>query len=432
MSRFGRHGVFVRMFSSAVVNQAVLSAASLMVSLVLIRHTSDHEYGYYVLVVAAMLLLTSLQNAFYAPSMIVRMTRFDRAQRSDLVGGLYREQRTVWTCAAVAAVGAAAALWAFGIFNGTTGPIVITGIVVALAVLRREYFRTVLLAYRRAEDVLKADVPYVVLLVAGAAVATLSPAPAMTAVLGLGLSALIGGALLARALRRHEHWDIRGAPGILREIAPLAVWSTAGAVVHWSFSQGYSYLVAGTLDITAVAAIGATRLLMMPINLLSTGIGSLMLPLASSWLHQHGAGTVLRRLSLFAAGLAAATLCYFVLMWLVRDWLFATVLRKQFADRDRLLLLWGAISLVTVIRDQLIYLPVSRERFRPLTAQALVSAIAALIVSYWGMRFYGVWGALIGVLTGELLNVAGLVVLSLLEVKSDRAALRASTGNPAL
>ena len=46
------------------------------------------------------------------------------------------------------------------------------------------------------------------------------------------------------------------------------------------------------LDVAAVAAFAATRLLVMPINLLSSGIGTLMLPLASGWMNAHGASVL--------------------------------------------------------------------------------------------------------------------------------------------
>ena len=59
------------MFSSAVVDQAVLSAANLLVGVLLIRRSTDLEYGWYVLVWNALLLLTALQNAFIGPPMVV-------------------------------------------------------------------------------------------------------------------------------------------------------------------------------------------------------------------------------------------------------------------------------------------------------------------------------------------------------------------------
>jgi len=405
------------LLGSAVVNQAMLSGASLLTGLVLVRHAADLQYGYYVLGWNAILLLTSLQNAFFAPPMVNRLSRLDREGGHDVVGGLYRAQRRLLPILAGFAGLIVVLAWSGGFLNGQTAALALTVVVAALAVLSREYFRMVLLAYRRPLDVLKGDTIYVVVMIAGVAAATLSPAPAAFSILGLSLAAGIGALLLSRSLRRHEPWNAQGARGILREIAPVGAWSCLGAAVHWSFSQGYSYLVAGTLGVTAVAAISATRLLLMPINFLSVGFASMMLPFAAGWLTRHGAAAVLRRLSWFAAVLALAGLLYFGLLWQFRDWVFDVVLKKHFPQRDLLLSLWFVAFIIMVMRDQLIYLLVVRARFRQLTALTLLSAALSLTVGYWGMRLLGEAGAPFGVAVGELISVGGILLLSAREIE---------------
>ncbi len=407
-----RQFAFARLLSSAVVSQGLLSAANFAIGLILIRGTSDAQYGYYVLALSAILLLVSLQNAFFNPPLALRLPRLDRVGRGKLVGGLYREQRRLLAALGALAGAMALGLWYTRILDAHTGPLVLVTIAAALAVLNREYFRMVLLAHRRPQDVLRTDIFYVVLIVAGVLIATMTSIPAMAAVFSLFLGAVASWILLSRTLHRHEPWDSQGTQNLLRDIAPLAAWSTAGAAIHWTFSQGYIYLVAGTLDVAAVASIAATRLLLMPMNLLSTGIGSLMLPLASGWLHQHGAALLWRRVRVLALGLAAATLCYFALLWWARDWIFSVVLKKQFEQRDILLMMWGAIFLVIVIRDQLVYLLAAQGRFRILTLLTFTCAVLSLAGGYLGMLRFGVAGALLGLLAGELLSVTGIVILS--------------------
>jgi O-antigen/teichoic acid export membrane protein len=418
----GRASMMARMLSGAVLDQAILSAASFMAGLILIRHSSDLQYGYYILVFNAFLLLTSLQNAFIGPSLVNRVTQASREHHGAFIGGLYREQGVVTVVVLAIASLAVIGSWAVGLLDATLAPILLAALVAAAAMLYREYFRIVLFAYRRPEDVLRGDIPYTLLMIAGAWLATHTAMPTAAATLTTAIAAAGCGILLGRSLKRHQHWSPQTSGGILREIAPLGLWSVSGAAIHWTFSQGYSYLVAGTLDVTAVAAIAATRLLMMPVNLLSTGIRSMMLPLTTGWLHHHGAGTALRRLSLFAAGLAVAALGYFGMMWLLRDWLFNDIMQKHFADRDHLLMLWMAIFFLMVVRDQVITLLIARQRFRTLASLTLISAVVSIGVSYVGMLHYGQIGALIGMLMGELVNLAGVTFLVLREVKLRPAA----------
>lgn len=408
----GRRLGLARLLGSAVGSQALLSAASFGIGLVLIRGTNDLQYGSYILASSAVLLLVSLQNAFVNPALATRMARLDLAGRADLVGGLYRDQRRILPAVAALAVAIVLGLWALRQLDAHSAPMLLATLVAALAFLHREYLRMALFCDRRPYEVMRIDVLYVVLAVGGALLATRSDMPAVVAMLTLTLAAVVSGLLLVRTLRVQGLWNGQGTRGILHEIAPLAAWSTAGAAIHWTFSQGYIYMVGGRLGVAAVAAIAATRLLMMPVNLLSTGIGSLMLPLTSGWLHQHGSAIVLRRLCLFALGLVLVTVGYFSLLWWSRDWIFAAVLKKQFAQRDALLLLWGALFLVMVVRDQIVCLLAAQGRFRALTLLTLASAVVSLCISYVGTLEFGVVGALVGLLAGELMNVIGIVTLS--------------------
>jgi O-antigen/teichoic acid export membrane protein len=403
---------FGRLVSSAVSSQAVLSAASFLVGLILIRRTSDVQYGFYVLAINAIILIVSLQGAFFNPPLAIRLNKLDRLGRGELVGGLYREQRRVLPGVAVTAILGALGLWYMGLLDAQTGPLVIVTAVATLATLHREYFRMVLFANRRPQDVLRTDVLYVLLMVGGVWLATRSAAPATIAVLAVSLAAALSGFALSRTFHRREPWNLRGRPGILREIAPLAAWATAGAAIHWTFSQGYTYLVAGTLDVAAVAALAGTRLLLMPVNLLSMGVGSLMLPFASGWLHQHGTPTARRRLWISAAVLGAAALCYTSVLWWFREWIFTVILHKQFVHRDELLLLWCAIFLVVVMRDQMNYLLAAQGRFRSLTLLTLGSALVSLAASYLAILRFGVPGALMGMLVGESISAVGTLMLS--------------------
>jgi len=405
------------MLSGGVAVQAILSAANFIVGLLLIRRSPDAQYGYYVLIATAVLLSTTLQGAFIQPAMILRLTRYDKDQRANLVGGLMRDQNRLVPYVVGLAVILAIVLRVTGHLSYSLAAILLGGTAAVVAALRREFFRMVLFAYRCPNDVLKSDFVYCALLVLGAYLATFTAMPAAVAALTLAVSALVGGSLLSKALWRHEAWNPKAPTGMLREIAPQGAWSSFGGGVHWLFSQGYNYLVAGALDVTAVAALAATRLLVMPVGLLSTGIGTLMLPTVSRWTNAHSAMKVFSRLVLFAAGLAATASVYLLIMWLARDWIFAHVLKRDFAHRDLLLSVWLVIALVMVIRDQLIYFLVTRAHFRLTSSITLFSAIVSFAVSILAMRQLGVFGALLGLLTGEVLNVAGIVYFSIREAR---------------
>jgi O-antigen/teichoic acid export membrane protein len=370
-----------------------------------------------VLITTAILLMTALQATFIQPPMVIRLTKSDRSGRADLVGGLYRDQRRIVPWFAVITAVMALVLWLRGRLDLRIAAILIAATLAIIATLYREFLRLVLFAYRRPNDVLRSDFVYCILLVAGAFAATLTPLPAATAALTMALSATICAPLLSRAVWRHEPWNTDAPRGTLLSIVPIGAWSVVGGVTHWLFSQGYNYVVAYRLDVAAVAALAATRLLVMPVNLLSTGIGSLMLPTVSRWMHDFRPATVMKRSAFFAVALAGLACCYLLLMWLLRDWIYSNVLRKHFANRDYLLLLWCVIAIVMVFRDQLLYFLVARTRFKSIATLTLISAVLAITTSFFAISNMGAAGALVGLLTGELFNVCGIVFLSIRELR---------------
>jgi O-antigen/teichoic acid export membrane protein len=408
-----RRGAFARRFISAIGMQALVSAANLFVGLILIRNTSKSEYGYYVLTTTVVILVTSLQNAFVQSHMVVRMTVSDVAGRADLIGGLYRSQRALLPFIVAGGMLLAWLAWMFDVIALHTFWIGLAAMLAVTAALFREFFRMVLLAHRRPDAVLRSDIVYCTLLVVFAYIAIYSEAPAGIAILGMALASLIGGLVCSTALWHFEPWNIGGARGILMEIAPLGAWTAAGALIHWLFSQGYNFLVAHVIDAAAVAAIAATRILVQPVNLLSTGIGTMMLPTVSNWLQYHGARAVMHRQFGIAGSLAAGALCYFGVVWVFRDWVFTNILKTSLADRDELMILWFSVGLLMLLRDQLVFLLLSRQRFRILTVLTAISAAVSLTTSYMSMPHLGAAGALLGVLVGEVINVGGLVILSI-------------------
>jgi len=388
-----------RLFGSSVIDQALLSAANFAVGLILLRYSSETQYSYYILAFNAMMLLTTLQGSFIGTPLVIRLPRLDEAERRQWLGSLLRDQRRWGLAGGLAALaGTALAAWRDAL-PGEAWPVVPAAIALVLASLYREYFRSVLQIYHRPHGVLAADTLYVAGIVAGAALAV-RHAQAAALVLLASTAAAVASGLWLRAQLRGDI-DAGAAGGRLREIARAGFWAASGGVVYWLFNQGYSFLTAATLDLGAVAALAASRLLMMPANLLSAGVQKQLAPLASAWLAQAGAAATARRLYGFAAGMGLATLLYAAAVWLMRDWIFLDVMRKDFAERDAMLLLWSALFVLMAVRSPPMLLAILRQRLPELSAATLASALLALALSYAGMLRWGAPGAIVGIIAGE-------------------------------
>jgi O-antigen/teichoic acid export membrane protein len=280
----------------------------------------------------------------------------------------------------------------------------------------------ILVAYRRPYDVLRADVVFATLLVSGIWLSTLSGNTAVLSALALTGASVVGGILLSRALWRHDQWNTPGSSGAFAMSVRLGAWSAVGAVIHWIFNQGYSYIVAARLDVSAVAAIAATRLLLSPLGVFSLGISGVMFSSSMLWLKHHGSRGLLRRISMFTLGMSCAAIAYFAVMWSMRDWIFLHVLKRDYPQRDLLLGLWSLVFLCTVIRDQSIFILIAKQHFKRLAGLTLICAIFGVTVTFLAIGRYGAAGGLLGLLAGEFAHVIGVVVLTVhdMRAKTDK------------
>src|SRR5262249_9585134 len=149
--------VFLRKLTGAVAIQAMLSASNFAVGLMLVRRSTDIQYGYYVLVTTAVLFATTLQGSFVQPPMVIRLTHADREGRADLIGGLYRDQRRLSPYAAVMAALLVAVLFFVGRLSWQVAGVVLVAAFAVVAVLNREFLRLVFFAYRRPNDLVPSD-----------------------------------------------------------------------------------------------------------------------------------------------------------------------------------------------------------------------------------------------------------------------------------
>ena len=235
----------------------------------------------------------------------------------------------------------------------------------------------------------------------------------------LTCASVVGALLLSRALWRHDPWNPRGSSGAFAKSVRLGTWSAAGAVIHWLFTQGYSYIVAAQLDVTAVAAISATRLLLSPLGVFSLGISSVMFASSTLWLKNHGSRGLLRRLLLFTFGMSCVTLVYVGVMWYMRDWVFLNILKRDYPQRDLLLGIWSLVFFCTVIRDQVIYLQIAKGHFKRLAGLTLFCAMLGLSVTFMAIHRFGAAGGLLGLLAGEIANVLGVLILAAYDMRAD-------------
>jgi O-antigen/teichoic acid export membrane protein len=403
------HARLLRLFLSAIADQALLSAANFMGAVLMLRRVSDADYGLYVLITSALLLVTGMQDALISCPMQVIAAKRQSPERLDMSVDLLRRQYVLCLpLVPVVLLVFTAVYWQGHSYVSAVG-ILTAGI--ALLIIAREHLRQMLLLYNKPGLLLTADAVYVVVFLGGIYAATRSRLPVHLAILGVGTAALLSTLTSLKLFRRAVGWGKPGYQGALREVWLLGKWGLAGCVLTWLHSQGLFYLLAALEGASIVAGVAAVRLLLMPVNLLLAGTGQLLLPMASGWQERNGTHDVVSRMTVIGALIFAAALCYFSLTWALRTWVVANVLHRQVGSLDPLLLMWGAAFVVATLRTFGMVVLQVQERFASLVFLALFSTSSSLILCWWGITHYGAVGSVLGIVLGESVDLFGIIWL---------------------
>jgi O-antigen/teichoic acid export membrane protein len=408
-------------FGTGIIDQMMLSGANFLVGLGMIRYTNAVDYGQFVLVQSAILLLTSAQSAWLAPLCAILPAKPPDLRRT-IVGAVEASQSRILRILVILALTADLIGYLMGACGGVAAIVMGAGVLAGWAALQREYVRSILVIYARPQSMLRADVLYVSMLLALVAFAVFGTGfHSIGAVIALVAAGWAGWAGAHRSLGADPGWVRGNLAPYWREVQPLAIWSTTGAVTYWLLGQSYNYLLATRLNFTAVLNINAARLLMMPVIVFTLGINNLLLPVAANWLHEFGLRQLVRRLAVLTLGLLALDSVYFAFAWTFRDWLISDLLHKTIADRDLLLFLWACVSVISLLREVLQAALFAMKRMKHMAWLIALSAVVSLMISWFGVSHWGVAAALIGQISGECVNLGGLALLLRRQIKLQTA-----------
>lgn len=407
---FGHRGL--RLFSSAILDQVVLSGTNFVAGFLLIRYATDQDYGLYVLVQATLLLLVSTHNAWLTAPLAILTPRLEPEQRRQTLGSVKRSQARLLRLCAPVLMCATALAYLSGLVDKPLAWVIFLGIVAGWAALRREYLRAVLLMYSRSHTLLGVDVVYAACLAIGVLAAVLIGVHvAVIATGALAAAAWAGTFAAQRSLAADPGLPGEGVVSIWPELRRIGFWSVLGSSIYWFIGQSYSYLLATRVDLKAVADVNAIRLLANPAIVLTIGLTSLLGPSAARWYAQMGIQPLVRRLLLILALTGFLELLYFAALWIARDWIVVNLLHKQINDRDHLLVLWALVAIIALCRDVLQCSLAAMGRQKSLAWQVGISAVVAVLLMWYGLAWWGPAAVLIGQVVGEIINVVGIVLL---------------------
>jgi O-antigen/teichoic acid export membrane protein len=263
---------------AALADQAWLSLLSFSISIAFIWGARKDEYAYYLLLVAPIMLVQSIQNAIGNSPLATLLPVAD-----DLSKPILKQTAAslhIYLALAGAILGGPG-LFLYAKWAALDIPWLLpVGFSLAIVgTIAREAQRS--FAYVQGEGLraLAGDVVYGFVLLAGIAAAILGyqlTAGIVLSVIGVaGMSPLLTSLLTFRGPRIH--------PEAMRQFWSCSRWALPSVVMTWINLSAYPYFAARALGLSAVADIGASRLFLMPVGLAMTAWSNWYRPRISSW-----------------------------------------------------------------------------------------------------------------------------------------------------
>jgi len=331
---------------AAVADQAWLSLLNFAISLAFIWGASKTEYGYYILLMAPLLLVQSIQSAIVNSPLATFLPAATEADKPNLlITAASLHIYLALMCGVLGGLG----LMVYGqVAELHVESLLLAGFVLAIVgTIARESQRSFAYVQGQGVRALAGDLIYGMVLLAGIALALAGDQ--LSAGLVLLLTGIAGLVPLFSRVAGFHGLQTHAEP--MRQYWSCGRWALPSVVVTWISLSSYPYFAEHALGLAAVADIGAARLFLMPVGLMMTAWSNWYRPRISGWLASGNVDAVagITRRSLLAGWVLLATLA--VLLAFAYP-LVEPLLGAQYLGLKPLVLMWllyFAISLARTV-----------------------------------------------------------------------------------
>jgi O-antigen/teichoic acid export membrane protein len=319
---------------AAIADQAWLSLLSFAIALAFIWGAEKIEYGHYILLTTPLLLVQSIQNALVNSPLATILPAAEPAAQLQLKSTAISIH--VFLGGAAALLGGVA-LFVYGQLSGfDANSFLIGGFSLAImGTVAREAQRALAYANREGPRALLSDLVYGGLLLAGLGAAIVGEE--FTAAVVLAATGFAGLAPLLVKIGAIQELSIHS--GSLQKFWSCGRWALPSVLATWVTLSSYPYFASTYLDIAAVAEIGAARLFLMPIGLVTTAWGNWYRPLISRWF-ADGDLVSIKRATNTSLVVGALAMSFTALLLFVAYPMAEPLLGPQYQGLQNLVLIW--------------------------------------------------------------------------------------------
>ncbi len=341
-------GTTAREGAVSLLDQAVVSGANFLASIIVARVLTREGFGLYELGFTIVVAVTNVQTALVSTPYTVYSPRLADSEQAAYAGSTLIHQLGLSAIAAVLLLAAGLAL-AGGVGPGRLAPIVNALALAIVLILLREYVRRICFAHLRMKTALVIDTIAMILQLGGllllARWGALS-APGAYLITGgaCGLASLIGIA----ATRRLFAPRLARAGQDLRSNWTLGKWALASTLGATASAELYPWFLAAFHGYAATGILGACNKVVFLANPILLGLTNFLGPKAAH-AYTRGRASLNRVVTQATFVVAVGMLAFAVLVALLSGWLLQVMYGSKYGGYERIVALLAVRHFITAL-----------------------------------------------------------------------------------
>lgn len=384
----------------AAIDQGLLSVINLGVQVLLINTVLKSEFGYYSVALSIIMYLMSFQNAVVNTPLTVSIASKSKEVKNKYISSVFSGQLIVLGLMAILGILLSIIFFLLGLSEGES--LIIACISVGgFGILNREFLRGYFFAEEEPVKVLKLDI-YYGLIYFGLIGLTYFffniNVPLILLFMGLasGFDSLI--------LNKRFKFDFNKEhiKESYSENWTMGKWSLLSVTLTHLQSYSYLYVIGALLGSKAMADVSASRLLLMPLALITVGWGNVVRPYGAKLREKNQLKKFFKNLALAGLAFPVVVLLITVILYFSDDWLLKNVFTKDYESVFDYLFYWAILSSAMFLRLNANYGLQVIKKFKSIAKVNAFAAFFVIILTVILTYEYQIEGALIASLIGQI------------------------------
>ena len=385
----------------AALDQGMISAINLGVQILLIKTVVKSDFGYYSIALSVIMYLMSFQNAVVNTPITVSIAGKTREAKNLYVSSIFSGQLLSLGITSIVGLIVVSVLYFLGL-SAEESFIAASLCLASFGILNREFLRSYFFAEEEPLRVLKLDfyygLIYAVLIAISYVVFKIS-VPLIILFMGIasGFDSLI---LNKRFKFNFQFAHIKSA---FLENWLISKWSLIGVTVTHLQNYAYLYVISTLLGSTATADVSASRLLLMPLGLITIGWGNVIRPYGSKLREQNQLKKFFKNLAISGLVFPAVVFIVTVILFIFSDWLLHNLFTSDYKSVFDYLFYWAILTSIGFLRANASYGLQVVKKFKSLALFNAVTMLITVTLAFILTNQFEIKGALVASITGELI-----------------------------